>query len=65
MIATEMNSRSAVVRFHDEYYIKEPEKYMAQMNQIVSNAYKRRLVPGTAAVNSQSHSIDTTAYTPV
>lgn len=65
MIAAEMDSNIAVVRIHDEYYIKEPGKYMMQMNQIVSNAYRRRSVSLAAATNCQPHNVDTIACTPV
>ncbi len=42
MIAAEMKSDVSVVRIHDDYYEKEPQGYLLQMGQIISEAHKRQ-----------------------
>lgn len=59
MIAAEMKNDVATVRIHDEYYVREPQGYIAQLNQIVTNSYKRRAMAQLNAMNCRSDSIDT------
>ena len=61
MIAAEMKNDVSTVRIHDEYYVKEPHGYMKQMNQIVTNSYKRRAVAQMASIHCQPDSIDNKA----
>ena len=42
MIAAEMKNDVSTVRFHDEYYVNKPNRYMAQLGQIVTDSYRRR-----------------------
>ena len=58
MIAAEMKNNSATVRIHDEYFVKQPHGYMKQMNQIVTNSYKRRAALQKASNHCQPDSID-------
>ncbi len=58
MIAAEMKNDVSTVRIHDEYYVKEPHGYMRQMNQIVTNSYKRRAALQIASIHCQSDNID-------
>lgn len=58
MIAAEIKNSVSTVRIHDEYYAKEPHGYMAQLNQIVSNSYKRRTTAQLKSLNCQLGSID-------
>ena len=43
MIVSEVRNDGMTVRFHDEYYQKEPRRALEEINQIVSQAYKRRV----------------------
>ena len=43
MIVSEIKNEIATVRIHNEYYLKETQQTMAEINQIVSQAYQRRL----------------------
>ncbi len=58
MIAAEMKNDVSTVRIHDEYYVKEPHGYMKQMNQIVTNSYKRRAALQMASIHCQPDNID-------
>lgn len=58
MIAAELKNEVATVRIHDEYYVREPHGYIAQLNQIVSNSYKRRATARLDSMNYQSGNID-------
>lgn len=58
MIAAEMKNDVSTVRIHDEYYAKEPHGYMAQLNQIVSNSYKRRVTAQLTSMNCQPGNVD-------
>ena len=42
MIAAEMKNSVSTVRIHDEYYVNKPNRYMAQLGQIVTDSYRRR-----------------------
>ena len=42
MIAGEVKNENAVIRFHDEYFQKEPAA-LFEISRIVSLAYRRRL----------------------
>ena len=61
MIIAEVKNELATVRIHDEYYRKETEQTMTEINQIVSQAYKRRisvanpLLPGNASIHAEQH----------
>lgn len=44
MIVTEIKSNLATVRIHDEYCGHPTQGRISHMNQIVSNAYKRRSI---------------------
>ena len=43
MIIAEIKNEIATVRIHNEYYRKETQQTMAEINRIVSRAYQRRL----------------------
>ena len=43
MIVSEVRNDGMTVRFHDEYYQKEPQRVLSEINQIISKAYKRRI----------------------
>lgn len=58
MIAAEMKNDVSTVRIHDEYYVKEPHGYMRQMNQIVTNSYKRRAALQIVSIHCQSGNLD-------
>ncbi len=58
MIAAEMKSDVSTVRIHDEYYAREPHGCMTQLNQIVSNSYKRRMAARMTATNCQRGGVD-------
>lgn len=58
MIAAEMKNDVSTVRIHDEYYVKELKGYMKQMNQIVTNSYKRRTVMQTTSIHCQPANVD-------
>ena len=58
MIAAEMKNEVSTVRIHDEYYVSEPRGYIAQLNQIVSNSYKRRMSARLTPTNCQPDSVD-------
>lgn len=58
MIAAEMKNEVSTVRIHDEYYVSEPHGYIAQLNQIVSNSYKRRMSARLMPTNCQPDSVD-------
>ncbi len=53
MIAAEMKTNAAVVRIHDECFVREPRGYIAQVNQIVTDSYKRRMRMMPAVTNSE------------
>lgn len=42
MIAAELKSGISIVRIHDECLAPEPDGYIKQVDQIVSDSYKRR-----------------------
>lgn len=50
MIAAEMKNDVSTVRFHDEYCASKPGRYMAQLNQIVTDSYRRRTSQQASAV---------------
>lgn len=50
MIAAEMKNDVSTVRFHDEYYVNKPNRYMAQLGQIVTDSYRRRTSQKACAV---------------
>ena len=56
MIETEMKSDIAVVRIHDEYYVREPQRCLTQLDRIISDVYKRKalshLTPAERAVKA-------------
>lgn len=58
MIAAEIKNDVSTVRIHDEYYVNEPHGYIAQLHQIVSNSYKRRMAARLMPMNCQSDSVD-------
>ena len=58
MIAAEMKNEVTTVRFHDEYYVSEPDGYMTQLNQIVTNSYKRRAALNASSMHCQPDSVD-------
>ena len=43
MIISEIKNEIATVRIHNEYYQKETQQTMAEINRIVSQAYQRRM----------------------
>lgn len=43
MIISEIKNEIATVRIHNEYYRKETQQTMAEINRIVSQAYQRRM----------------------
>ncbi len=43
MIVSEVRNDGMTVRFHDEYCQKEPRRAIEEINQIISQAYKRRV----------------------
>ena len=43
MIVSEVRNDGMTVRFHDEYYQKDPQRVLTEINQIISQAYKRRV----------------------
>ena len=43
MIVSEVRNDGMTVRFHDEYYQKEPRLVLTEINQIISQAYRRRV----------------------
>ncbi len=43
MIVSEVRNDGIRVRFHDEYYQKDPRLVLRKIDQIVSQAYKRRV----------------------
>ncbi|MGN0972616.1 MAG: hypothetical protein ACI4OY_11710 [Aristaeellaceae bacterium] len=53
-----MKNEVSTVRIHDEYYVSEPRGYIAQLNQIVSNSYKRRMSARLMPTNCQPDSVD-------
>ncbi|MGN0745431.1 MAG: hypothetical protein ACI4ML_02015 [Aristaeellaceae bacterium] len=53
-----MKNEVSTVRIHDEYYVSEPRGYIAQLNQIVSNSYKRRMSARLMPTNFQPDSVD-------
>ena len=57
MIVSEVRNDGMTVRFHDEYYQKEPRRALEEINQIVSQAYKRRVsfFPPDQLVNNPMH----------
>lgn len=58
MIAAEMKNNAFTVRIHDEYYVSEPHGYLAQLNQIVTNSYKRRMSARLKPMIFQPDSVD-------
>ncbi len=51
MIVSEIKNEIATVRIHNEYYLKETQQTMAEINQIVSQAYRRRLAAAAPFLN--------------
>lgn len=47
MIVSEIKNEIATVRIHNEYYRKETQQAIAEISQIVSHAYQRRLAAAT------------------
>lgn len=43
MLISETKNGLTTVRFHDEYYRKETKAILSEIDQIVSQAYKRRM----------------------
>lgn len=58
MIAAEIKNNVVTVRIHDEYYVREPQGYIAQLNQIVTNSYKRRATAQLTSMNYRPNIID-------
>ena len=58
MIAAEMKNDVSTVRFHDEYYVNKPGRYMAQLNQIVTDSYRRRTSQKACAISPPIDIID-------
>lgn len=58
MIAAEMKNDVSTVRIHDEYYAREPQGYIAQVNRIISSSYKRRAMVQQYGMNSQPAGVD-------
>lgn len=58
MIISEIKNEIATVRIHNEYYRKETQQTMAEINRIVSQAYQRRL-DATSPLLAENISIQT------
>lgn len=58
MIAAEVKNEVSTVRFHDEYCVNEPKGYMTQLNQIVTNSYKRRAALNASSMHCQPDNVD-------
>lgn len=54
MMIAEVKNELATVRIHDECYRKEPQQAMAEINRIVSAAYRRRASAGAPLGNAAS-----------
>lgn len=42
MITSERKTSASTIRIHDDAFTQDPGQYLPQLNEIVSNAYKRR-----------------------
>ena len=43
MLISETKNGLTTIRFHDEYYCKETKALLSEIDQIVSQAYQRRM----------------------
>lgn len=58
MIAAEMKNNVSTVRFHHEYYVNKPSRYMAQLGQIVTDSYRRRTSQKASAICRPTDIVD-------
>ena len=61
MIAAEMKNGVSTVRIHDEFYVKEAQEYMKQLNRIVTDSYKRRAAVQMSSIYCHPDGIDNRA----
>lgn len=60
MVITEIKNDFATVRIHDEFYRKETQQTMSEINRIISQAYRRRLseTPAFPLVNNPNQRVE-------
>ena len=42
MITSERQTSASTIRIHDDAYTQDPTQFLPQLDEIVSNSYKRR-----------------------